>query len=959
MKKTNRALALLLALLMMIPTLLFTFTSCDGNGDGKKDEEIEGSKNGEYTVTIKTKGGMPFADMPVYCYEYENGTTGSLADYASTDADGKVFFKLDPDKKYAVSVIDNIPKGYNAHEFYPLVSANFDVVLESALINESIGSKQFKLGDVMYDFSFTNCHGDTVKLSDELKSHDMVLINFWYDGCSACELEFPYMQAAYENYQDDVSILALSPFDDALDIRNYQSSFGLTFEMGKNTELVNAFSVEGYPTSVVIDRYGVIALIEVGALPNERAFNVVFEHFTGDNYKQTLVNSVEDITPKIKPDVTQPSSDEISAVFDKNSLGVTYTPADDEYSWPFIITEKNGVECLAPANGGKQLPESYAIIRANITLNAGEALAFDYYSSCENGADRLYVIVDGKDICSITGVGSEWDTCYGYVAEEAGIYDVVFCYMKDGTEDEGEDTVYISNLRTVAAADVDVETYIFRYAAKNPDAANIYQDIITPVFNSNDGYYHVNQANGPILLADLMKYTLFSDETSIYLMAEELLADKLITTAEYDAIVDYCSYASNATISGVSSVTKELETLLKKVANIKGSGESDWLLMCCYYDAYGTSNQLADPIKGLADFSAYPVTLGGATAGNNTPVEDVFPNVINYDRLIMPRGLLYKFTPSTSGTYLISSYSEYETNAWIFLDSGVDEREAWLDYQNVYRECDIESTDNNCYMMAYLEAGKSYYIDIAYYDLYQTGTIYFKVERLTSQDGKYSNGEGYYRFSSASPGYFTYYESSSDGSVNINKIVAGGIDVELRSNGYWYEKRTDGKTGSLMYADFTYITNIFNRSIDKMIDANAFDFSKTEEDQYIININNLYSGDKNKIIEHLKAEWGEDYDEQYAAYKVDDVLAGIYHGDGQDYTSIMRSYSEKKIKVGYNSVLGETIAEGDSRIGCVIVDKQLGEVLQLLMDKYTFSGVENSWTKVCYYSQYFCKATPV
>ena len=44
-----------------------------------------------------------------------------------------------------------------------------------------------------------------------------------------------------------------------------------------------------------------------------------------------------------------------------------------------------------------------------------------------------------------------------------------------------------------------------------------------------------------------------------------------------------------------------------------------------------------------------------------------------------------------------------------------------------------------------------------------------------------------------------------------------------------------------------------------------------------------------------------------------------------------------------------TIEEGDERIGCVIVDKELSELLQVIMDKYTFEGVETSWRKMCYY----------
>ncbi|MBQ7387528.1 MAG: hypothetical protein IJW03_05130, partial [Clostridia bacterium] len=164
MKKTNKAIAMLLALLLMIPTFLFTFTSC-GNKDGEGNENVGGdtpaSPNGEYTVTVKTKGGMPFAEMPVYCFEYSSGTLGSLADFGETDANGKVSFKLAPEKSYAVSITDNVPEGYSVQEFYPLVSASFDIVVESSLINEDIGSKKFKLGDVMHDFSFTNAYGET------------------------------------------------------------------------------------------------------------------------------------------------------------------------------------------------------------------------------------------------------------------------------------------------------------------------------------------------------------------------------------------------------------------------------------------------------------------------------------------------------------------------------------------------------------------------------------------------------------------------------------------------------------------------------------------------------------------------------------------------------------------------------------------------------------------------------
>jgi hypothetical protein len=38
--------------------------------------------------------------------------------------------------------------------------------------------------------------------------------------------------------------------------------------------------------------------------------------------------------------------------------------------------------------------------------------------------------------------------------------------------------------------------------------------------------------------------------------------------------------------------------------------------------------------------------------------------------------------------------------------------------------------------------------------------------------------------------------------------------------------------------------------------------------------------------------------------------------------------------------------------GCVAVNAELADLLWKLMDKYTFAGVKNSWTKLCFYYQH-------
>ena len=48
--------------------------------------------------------------------------------------------------------------------------------------------------------------------------------------------------------------------------------------------------------------------------------------------------------------------------------------------------------------------------------------------------------------------------------------------------------------------------------------------------------------------------------------------------------------------------------------------------------------------------------------------------------------------------------------------------------------------------------------------------------------------------------------------------------------------------------------------------------------------------------------------------------------------------------------LNDIITTGsEEKQGCVVVTQRLAEILQMVMDKYTFSNVDHSWTKLCYY----------
>lgn len=896
-----------------------------------------------YTVTVKTAGGMVLPGIDVYVYEDDSLT--DLKQYGKTDELGQLTLDMGKRDSYAIA-LSGVAPGYTPEDFYRFDGNRADIILTSSLVRgESLSGTVLGVGDVMYDFTVVTPGGESITLSSLLQEKDMVLLNFWYTTCTWCVKEFPYMEQAYQQYADSVGIIALNPLEEDPAIAAFQAQQGLSFPMAACPAAWSAaFGISGYPTSILVDRYGVICLIEAGGITSLRPFVSMFDHFTGEDYVQTLYGSLGELVTAVKPNIVMESSEAISAVLDGGKAPVTYRPETEgesaEYAWPFVITEKNGESCLKAPNQG--IEESYAILYADVELKAGEAVGFEYLTSTEKGADILYVIVNDQPVYQISGYETEerWQTCYPWVAAEDGTYEIALCYMKDSDTNEGDDTVYLKNLHLRAAREIDSPTYIPRMAATEvSDLEYAYADIF---FNEADGYYHVGSETGPLLLADLMGYTQFHEEQTIWELAYNGNLD-IGGEYYYDKMVNYFSYASNSAMNGVCTVNQELADHLRHVDSVAGFDENDpleWLKICKYYEAYGTETQLRDPIRGLATFCAFEAKLG-------------HDNFLAYDRPIIPRGLLAEFIPEKSGVYRVTSRSDSQqgVEGWIFSGN----RENPYTYEPAER---LYNDNGNVSMVYYMEAGKSYYIDIAFWDIYEVGEIPYSIEYVAP---------GYDLFRLGSPGYFTYDTNAAGDQMYA--LISGGVDVVLGEDGRYYERMgvdANGNyvLGSLLYCDFTGITGVFSNPIATvnaynedgtlkrdangnpvmikgMIDMGGFDFSKTETDLEILGYLNKFNNDVEATDAYLRQYWGEDYEHNAESYLLKDIYEGRYHGRGEDCTEEMKGYLDQIITQGPKE-----------QIGCVVVTERLAELLQLLMDKYTFSGVDHSWTKLCYYYQH-------
>lgn len=163
--------------------------------------------------------------------------------------------------------------------------------------NADLSTSSYELGDYMGDYSVTDINGNTYKFSELLETKKAIVLNFWFIDCDPCKMEFPYLQAASDKYSEDIAVIAINPTTDKEnDIKKYAAQNQLTLPLVKgDMAWSSALSITGYPTTVVVDRYGKIALSHEGAITQDGVFGTIFKFFSDDDYKQSIIRNISDI----------------------------------------------------------------------------------------------------------------------------------------------------------------------------------------------------------------------------------------------------------------------------------------------------------------------------------------------------------------------------------------------------------------------------------------------------------------------------------------------------------------------------------------------------------------------------------------------------------------------------------------------------------------------------------------
>lgn len=752
----------------------------------------------DYSLTITDMRGQVLKDV-----EVSLSAKGARPVSGKTDKEGKITLTGNA-KEYTVN-LDNLPEGFYWEGQSASIKADQEGIVKvpsTVISKEAPRGKYYQPGDLMYDCYGLDADGEKVWLSELLKDRDAVMLNFWYITCSACQYEFPFLAYAYEDLGKDIAIMALDPFDDEYSIAQYKKNMGYTFDMlYDDKNISDRFNVDGYPTSVIIDRYGFVSYWARGAFGSEYEVRTTWNTFIGPDYEPKFYTE-DDVQEK--PSIKQPLSEEMVELVGGEGFNGTFRPEDNpndaEMSWPWVIDDDK--KAIKPSNKGK--PQSFSIVYIDIEIKEDEVIAFDYYCSTEQGGDLWYIFVDNLNMYEISGEYNRWQTMYCYVpqAGDGGKHTLAFLYLKDTMNDAGEDTIYVRDMRILPASSIKSPTYMYRPCSYGEVdlTTRKWEYYETPVYNEQDGYYHVGTANGPLVLSSWTGVTHWDNQKTFYTYAVEG-AFTFKDADYYDIFTQFANYAVNNTYN-LSPVTKDLKDAIQDaMTRVTGvQNENQWLEICYYYATFGGAKNIQSPIHNLAPFDC-----DEAKVGNNS---------VTFHTLVMPRGMIEKFVAPESAVYCFRGTSRAETDCWLeqYASNGTMRRA--IEGDKLARHYFVGDYDGNYELYAYLEKGSEWYIRSAFYDPYQMGELTYNIKNVgQSVDVLKLCAEG-------------VYSGTDEGNLTTSQIR-----TKIGDDGFYHSVNSDGSLGGLIYAEFKYLTDFaVNRSLLECTEYGLWGKTKDEDE---------------------------------------------------------------------------------------------------------------------------------
>jgi peroxiredoxin len=126
------------------------------------------------------------------------------------------------------------------------------------------------------NFTSPALSGGEIALADY--AGEVVIVNFWATWCPPCKAEMPGINNFYETHQEEgLVVLAVNAQESESQVRPFIESSGFTFPvlLDPAGSVVDQYQVRSFPTTIVIDRDGVVRHIQVGMISEEELEGII------------------------------------------------------------------------------------------------------------------------------------------------------------------------------------------------------------------------------------------------------------------------------------------------------------------------------------------------------------------------------------------------------------------------------------------------------------------------------------------------------------------------------------------------------------------------------------------------------------------------------------------------------------------------------------------------------------
>ena len=154
------------------------------------------------------------------------------------------------------------------------------------MLGESGQATELSQGDQAPDFTAEVNDGSTFSLTEQ--KDKVILLNFWATWCGPCVEEMPAFEKLYQEYGDQVAILAVNSMEDKGTVDRFIEEKGYTFPIAydEKGEIISKYPTDGIPYTLVIGKDGTVKKIYIGAKGAEQQY---------EEYKSTIDSELQEV----------------------------------------------------------------------------------------------------------------------------------------------------------------------------------------------------------------------------------------------------------------------------------------------------------------------------------------------------------------------------------------------------------------------------------------------------------------------------------------------------------------------------------------------------------------------------------------------------------------------------------------------------------------------------------------